>query len=83
MRRFRWACVVPPEAEYTTHITYTREVARLHDAWNYLLDVGKAMAETHGVKPEELILSQSPTRLIFHATGSHKVYSAHSHPDGH
>ncbi|KAI0717740.1 hypothetical protein C8T65DRAFT_571587 [Cerioporus squamosus] len=53
---YGWAVVVPPEAEYHIQISHTREVARVHDAWDYLLDVGKAMAETHDVKPEELIL---------------------------
>ncbi|RDX41179.1 hypothetical protein OH76DRAFT_1489711 [Lentinus brumalis] len=51
-----WAVVVPPEAEYNIEIVHTKEVSRVHDAWDYLLDVGKAVAETHDVKPEELIL---------------------------
>ncbi|RPD77045.1 hypothetical protein L226DRAFT_483343 [Lentinus tigrinus ALCF2SS1-7] len=51
-----WAVAVPPEAEYDIDIVHTKEFDRVHDAWDYLLDVGKAMAETHDVKPEELIL---------------------------
>lgn len=54
----RWTVVVSPEADFRIHIVHTIEVARVHDAWNFLLDVGKAMAETHDVKPEELILSE-------------------------
>ncbi len=50
--------VVPPEAKYNIAIVHTKEVSRVHDAWDYLLDVGKALAETHDVRPEELILSQ-------------------------
>lgn len=49
---------MPPEAEYTILVTHTNEVARVHDAWNFLLDAGKSVAERHGVKPEDLILSQ-------------------------
>ena len=58
LKRSRWAVVVPPEAEYHIEIVHMKEFSRVHDAWDYLLDVGKAMAETHDVKPEELILSQ-------------------------
>ena len=54
----RWAVVVPPEAEYHIEIVHMKECSRVNDAWDYLLDVGKAMAETHDVKPEDLILSQ-------------------------
>lgn len=47
-----------PEADIRIHVVHTTEVTRIHDAWNYLLDSGKAIAEAHGINPEELILSQ-------------------------
>ena len=54
---------MPPEAEYTLHIVHTKEVVRVHDSWNYLLDSGKTIAKKYGIKPEDLILSKSPRYL--------------------
>ncbi|KAI0742707.1 hypothetical protein C8Q80DRAFT_1221158 [Daedaleopsis nitida] len=53
---YGWTVVVPPEADFRIHVVHTTEVARVHDAWNFLLDAGKAMAETYSVQPEDLIL---------------------------
>ncbi|KAI0776820.1 hypothetical protein BD413DRAFT_610404 [Trametes elegans] len=53
---YGWAVAVPPEAECDLYIVHETVITRVQEAWSYLLDAGIALAKTHGVKPEELIL---------------------------
>ncbi|KAI0632872.1 hypothetical protein C8Q77DRAFT_1263022 [Trametes polyzona] len=51
-----WPVVVPAESEFDMYIVHENMTARVNQAWDYLLDSGRALAKQHGVKPENLIL---------------------------
>ncbi|KAI0651288.1 hypothetical protein C8Q79DRAFT_1004593 [Trametes meyenii] len=51
-----WAFAVPPEADLDIYIVHETATSKIHEAWDYLLDAGSALAKKHGVPPEELIL---------------------------
>ena len=59
--------MVPPEVEYIVKVIHSKEFVNIHDAWGYLLDVGKDLARKHSVQPEELVLS--PSRYAAYSLG--------------
>lgn len=47
-----------PEAELDIYVVGETLTERVNQAWDCLLDAGRALAKKHGVAPEELILSR-------------------------
>ncbi|EIW56653.1 uncharacterized protein TRAVEDRAFT_49473 [Trametes versicolor FP-101664 SS1] len=51
-----WPVAVLPEAELDIYVVGETLTERVNQAWDCLLDAGRALAKKHGVAPEELIL---------------------------
>jgi len=56
MNAYGWAIVVPPSTEQDVQVIHDMCLASPTVGWRFLLDHGKSLAVTHGLKPEELIL---------------------------
>ena len=53
-----WPIVTLPEARDSVHIIYEDGFASIGSAWRFMLEHGKRLADSHGVKPENLMLGQ-------------------------
>ncbi|KAF7795151.1 hypothetical protein EIP86_006299 [Pleurotus ostreatoroseus] len=51
-----WPIVTLPEARDSVHIIYEDGFASIGSAWRFMLEHGKRLADSHGVKPENLML---------------------------
>ncbi|KAF8064152.1 hypothetical protein FPV67DRAFT_1698491 [Lyophyllum atratum] len=51
-----WTMAVPPNGEIDCQISHWTTVARVADAWRFLLLYGKDLAAEHNIKPEEVML---------------------------
>lgn len=56
-----------PEAELDIYVVGETLTERVNQAWDCLLDAGRALAQKHGVAPEELILSRRIPNNSSHA----------------
>jgi hypothetical protein len=56
-----WPVAVSPQQQVDTLIVHEASVESVTDAWRFLLENGKNLAETSGVRPEDLILGVSGT----------------------
>lgn len=54
--RYGWPIVLPTGTSQNVQVVHDLHVASAGQAWHYLLENGKRLAECHSVKPENLIL---------------------------
>jgi len=54
----RWPIAVPPYSQIDVAVVHEERLPCVQDAWQYLLENGKACATDGGIRPEELILGE-------------------------
>lgn len=56
LTRLRWPVAVPPYKQIDVVVIHEAFAACVRDAWQYLLDKGKKIAQDAGIKPEDIVL---------------------------
>ncbi|OBZ74650.1 hypothetical protein A0H81_05439 [Grifola frondosa] len=51
-----WTVVVPVGTQHNVTVVHEHYVPAVHEAWRFLLENGRALAKTHNVEPQDLIL---------------------------
>ena len=60
----RWPLVMEAGTRQNVQIMHEKAIRYVSDAWKMLLSCAPKIAEEHGVKPHELILSKLPSSRL-------------------